>query len=122
MVLIIGPLFSGKQAWARQNLGLGPEDFSSSFPCPQRAVLEAQALAAGLDGPALEALADALARKEAVLCTEVGGGVVPIDPAQRAEREAAGRLTQLLARRAAKVVRVWYGLPQTLKDTREEKT
>ena len=104
MVLIIGPLFSGKQAWARQNLGLGPEDFSSSFPCPQRAVREAQA------------------GKEAVLCTEVGGGVVPIDPAQRAEREAAGRLTQLLARRAAKVVRVWYGLPQTLKDTREEKT
>lgn len=122
MVLIIGPLFSGKQAWARQNLGLGPEDFSSSFPCPQRAVREAQALAAGLDGPALEALADALAGKEAVLCTEVGGGVVPIDPAQRAEREAAGRLTQLLARRAAKVVRIWYGLPQTLKDTREEKT
>ena len=42
-------------------------------------------------------------------------GVVPVDPAQRAAREAAGRLSCLLAARAETVVRVCCGIPQLLK-------
>ena len=49
------------------------------------------------------------------LATEVGGGVVPIDPSERAAREAAGRLSCLLAQRAERVVRVFCGLPMVLK-------
>ena len=52
---------------------------------------------------------------DVVTATEVGGGVVPIDPVQRAAREAAGRLACLLAERADCVVQMFCGLPTVLK-------
>ena len=85
------------------------------------AVLEDENLclkvAAGQDaGPVLEkALADELAAYDVVTATEVGGGIVPIDPAERARREAAGRLACLLAARADCVVQMFCGLPTILK-------
>ena len=107
MMLITGPLWSGKRAFACQALGCTREELSA------RAVWDAQDLAAGCDD--LAALADKLAGHEAVIMTEVGGGVVPMDPAQRAAREEAGRLACLLADRADCVVRVFCGLPLVLK-------
>ena len=77
--------------------------------------LDAQEAARGLDKEGLAALADALAQREVVICTEVGAGVVPIDPEERAFRESAGRLAVALADRAACVVRVVCGIPQVLK-------
>ena len=107
MMLITGPLWSGKRAFACRALGCTREELSA------RAVWDAQDLAAGCED--LTALADKLAGCQAVILTEVGGGVVPMDPAQRAAREAAGRLACLLADRADCVVRVFCGLPLVLK-------
>lgn len=107
MILITGPLWSGKRAFACKVLGCTPEQL------PERAVWDVQDLAAGCED--LEALADTLSARDAVVMTEVGGGVVPADPAQRAGREAAGRLACLLAARADCVVRVFCGLPLVLK-------
>ncbi len=106
--MITGPLYSGKRAYACQLLGCGPEELEG------RAVWEVQTLAAHCGD--LEGLADRLARYEAVLITEIGGGVVPADPEERAGREAAGRLGCLLAQRAERVIRVFCGLPMVLKD------
>ena len=102
MIFITGPLFSGKQAYARTLCG---ED---------EMCLDAQALAAQeMD---LSALADRLAaRYKVVISTEVGGGVVPVDAGERSAREAAGRLACLLAERADTVVRVFCGLPMAIK-------
>ena len=50
-----------------------------------------------------------------LIATEVGGGVVPMDPKQRADREAAGRLACLLAARAECVVQMFCGIPTVLK-------
>ena len=72
-----------------------------------------QTLAANAES--LPALADELAQYDVVTATEVGAGVVPIDPAQRAAREAAGRLACLLAERADCVVQMFCGLPTVLK-------
>ena len=72
-----------------------------------------QTLAANAES--LPALADELAQYDVVTATEVGGGVVPIDPVQRAAREAAGRLACLLAERADCVVQMFCGLPTVLK-------
>ena len=72
-----------------------------------------QELAAGCAD--LDALAEELAQDEVVIATEVGGRVVPVDPDERAAREAAGRLGCLLAQRAERVVRVFCGLPVVLK-------
>ena len=63
----------------------------------------------------LQELADELAAYDVVTATEVGGGIVPIDPAERARREAAGRLACLLAARADCVVQMFCGLPTILK-------
>lgn len=103
MIFITGPLFAGKRQYAREVLGFGPDAVQA----------DAQELARG-DGD-LEELADRLARMPVVICTEVGGGIVPIDREERRFRERAGRLAVLLAQRAKTVVRVWCGLPQVLK-------
>lgn len=113
MILITGPLFAGKRSFAKEALGLRDEAFSRAFPTDCPVVFEAQELARGCKD--LEALADGLAKKQAVICTEVGGGIVPIDRDERQFREQAGRLAVLLSQRAQRVVRVWCGLPQWLK-------
>ena len=79
----------------------------------RRGIWEVQNLAGQEED--LEKLAKNLAQYEVVIATEVGGGVVPVDPVQRQNREAAGRLACLLAQRADRVIRVFCGLPQALK-------
>ena len=106
MILITGPLYAGKREYIRRALSLSEEELEA------RAVWDVQELALTEDGAAL---ADRLAEKEIVITTEIGGGLVPLDPAERAKREAAGRLACLLAERADTVVRVCCGLPQLLK-------
>ena len=107
MIFVTGPLFAGKREYIRRALGLSQEEFA------RRAVWDVQELAA--KAPDLPALAEELSQKEIVIAAETGGGVVPVDPRERAAREAAGRLACLLARRADTVVRVYCGLPQVLK-------
>ena len=107
MIFVTGPLFAGKRKYIQTALGLSPEEFAA------RAVWDVEALAVQADD--LAALADQLARREIVIASETGGGVVPIDPQERKAREAAGRLACLLAQRAETVVRVCCGLPQVLK-------
>ena len=104
MIFVTGPLFAGKKEYVCWS----EEDLSA------KAAWDVQDLAAQAED--LEALADDLSAQYPVLiATEVGGGVVPMDPAQRVAREAAGRLACLLAQRAETVIRVCCGLPQALK-------
>ena len=108
MIFIIGPLYSGKREYACQLLNCKPEELA------EHAIWDVQNLAAGCAD--MDALADELSRWEVVIATEIGGGVVPVDAGERATREAAGRLSCLLAQRAEKVVRVFCGLPVILKE------
>lgn len=108
MILVIGPLYSGKRAFACRLLQCEEQELS------RYAVWDVQERAAKTEN--LEFLADELARWSIVIATEIGAGVVPTDPAERAAREAAGRLNCLLSQRADTVVRVFYGLPLVLKD------
>lgn len=107
MIFITGPLYAGKRKYIQNALGLTPEAFAA------QAVWDVERLAA--EAADLEALADALSANQIVITSEVGGGIVPIDPVERAAREAAGRLSCLLAERAETVIRVVCGLPQALK-------
>lgn len=107
-MLVVGPLYSGKRSAVRQLLGWDEEELE------RRAVWDVQELAAARQDD-LELLAEELAAHEVVIATEVGGGIVPVDPEERAAREAAGRLSCLLAERADTVVRVFCGLPMVLK-------
>ena len=89
----------------------GKRTFAQNFPGTR--ITDVQELAAAAED--LESLADRLAAYDLVLATEVGGGVVPMDAAERAAREAAGRLACLLAARADCVVQMFCGLPTVLK-------
>ena len=110
MIFITGPLYSGKKTFAAQLLHCTEQQLS------QYAVWDVQQLAADCaSADDLAALADRLAVYPVLIATEVGGGVVPVDEAQRAAREAAGRLACLLAARADTVVRLFCGLPTVLK-------
>ena len=106
MIFVTGPLFAGKREYIRKALGLREEELAA------RAVWDVQELAHGAD---LAALAEALAQKEIVIATELGGGLIPVEKQAREKREAAGRLACLLAARADTVIRVCCGLPQLLK-------
>lgn len=119
MLFVTGPLHAGKRSFVRAALGWDDAALAA------RGVWDVQDLAAARCADAagascdaaLAALADELAAREVVVATEVGCGVVPLDAGERAAREAAGRLSCLLAARADTVVRVCCGLPQVLKGT-----
>ena len=103
MIFITGPLYSGKRTFAQTLPG---------HNLKMRA--DVQTLAA--DAADLSALADKLAHEyDILIATEVGGGVVPMDANERADREAAGRLACLLAARADCVVQMFCGIPTVLK-------
>ena len=78
MIFITGPLCSGKKEAAKNILRCDDAELA------RRAVWDVQELAANSGD--LEALAVELARYEVVIATEVGGGVVPVDPEERAAR------------------------------------
>ena len=79
-------------------------------------VMTTDATLLAADAADLPALADKLAHEyDILIATEVGGGVVPMDVKQRADREAAGRLACLLAARAECVVQMFCGIPTVLK-------
>ena len=46
---------------------------------------------------------------------EIGSGVVPMDPRERAWRELHGQVLRFLAERAKGVTRIFCGLPEVLK-------
>lgn len=107
MIFVTGPLFAGKEETVCRLLGWSKQDFS------ERALRDVQEMAALTED--LYGLADKLAGKEVVVATETGCGVVPADPELRRRREAAGRLSCLLAERADCVIRVYCGIPEIIK-------
>ena len=107
MIFLFGPLYSGNREAATKLLQCDATELE------RRAVWDVQDLAASAED--LPALAENLSHRDGVIATEVGGGVVPMDPVERAAREAAGRLNCLLAQRAETVVRVFCGIPTVLK-------
>ena len=54
-------------------------------------------------------------RECVVICEEVGGGIIPLDPAERSWRDETGKVYQLLAREADIVDRIFAGLALRLK-------
>ena len=133
MIYIFGPYAAGKREYVRETFGYTEADFSTKAEDNCRVLYDAQQLASkvGNRPEELEKLAESALNlspvgqvlveksikgyKEVVIATETGCGVVPIDAAEREAREAAGRLSILLAKRAQKVIRVWCGLPESLR-------
>ena len=91
MIYIFGPYAAGKREYVRETFGYTEADFSTKAEDNCRVLYDAQQLASkvGNRPEELEKLAEQLCRKEVVIATETGCGVVPIDAAEREAREAA---------------------------------
>lgn len=98
MILIVGGRGAGKREFAQKTLGCAPE---KTLPDLQ-------------DREPLPSLEELLGY-EAVICDEVGCGVVPLERRDRERREAIGRLCCQLAREAQAVYRLQCGLAMRLK-------
>ena len=113
MLLIVGGEGSGKKTFV-QFLGYTDNEIADAVlnECPVLYHLEQMVFA---DPECTDALLPVLADKEVVICNEVGSGVIPANRAERAGREATGRLCVLLAQKASCVVRMVSGIPAVIK-------
>ena len=111
LTLVIGGAASGKREYVK-SLGYAEDAIAGGILDEKPVLDKLQALAARRpDADLLPALLE----KEVIICDEVGCGVVPLDPAERALRERVGRLCVRLAERAEQVVRVSCGIAAVLK-------
>ncbi|WP_107841616.1 bifunctional adenosylcobinamide kinase/adenosylcobinamide-phosphate guanylyltransferase [Metasolibacillus meyeri] len=50
------------------------------------------------------------------ICTDMGRGIVPLEKEQRFLRDTCGRLYQAMFAHSEQVIRIWYGIPQIMKE------
>ena len=113
MILIIGAAASGKRAFA-ETLGYAPADMADACLDDRPVLFNLQEMVWRDPGHADELL-PLLLEKEAVLCDEVGSGVIPVIGNDAAARRAIGKLCILLAQKATCVVRLVCGIPTVIK-------
>ena len=122
MVLLIGGAYQGKTAYAKQTYGLRDADIFTcegetlnlSAPCLRHLERFARACVRAGKEPA-DVLAGLDLHGKILICEDISCGVVPMDAEAREWREAVGRMNAMLAAKAARVTRLFCGLPLELK-------
>ena len=119
MILIIGGTSHGKLSYVKEKVGevSVAVDFEGAktgriFDKMHLAIRELQK-----NGGDPEAALDAVLESNPgviIICDEIGGGVVPIEPEERQWRETVGRLCHKLAQRADFTERIFFGIPMRL--------
>lgn len=122
MVLIIGGAYQGKTEYAKKTYSLQDADI---FTCENMDIdpnarvirhLERFALACVRAGKEPAEVLNAIDLSDKILiCEDISCGVVPMDAVEREWREAVGRMNAMLAAKAARVTRLFCGLPLELK-------
>ena len=124
MNLVFGGAYQGKLSWAVKAYGLKQEDLfdcGDGLPSVPAACLyhleefSLRCLRAGKNPvEELENCRD-LWENGVLVCRDIGSGVVPIDPLERAWREENGKMLRYLASQADRVSRIFCGLEERLK-------
>ena len=112
MILIVGGEGAGKEDYVN-SLGYANAQCSFDPHADVPVCLHAERLVKTQDD--VPQLLPLLLQKEVVVCNEVGSGIIPAEPERILWREAAGRLSVLLAKEASCVVRLVCGIPAVLK-------
>lgn len=127
MILITGGAYQGKTSLAFEMAGIEAvgkladgcaSPYEAAYVCP--VILHyheyiKRLLADGQDPAAFTAKVMAENPDAVITVNELGCGIVPIDPDDRRYREASGRMSVLLARKAKEVYRVVCGIPARIK-------
>lgn len=130
MDFIIGGCYQGKQEYVKKQYGFTESDFISAadlknndmhgkccltgFHLLIKNLIENEG---NVEGNIQENITALLQKNDirVIISDEVGYGIVPIDASERAYREAVGRASCILARKADKVVRVVSGIGVVIK-------
>ena len=126
MILYLGGAYQGKARAAARSYGLCSGDFhrcckeERPFVPAERCIcgLHLWALGAAERGEDFAQLLSPLLpqiKEKILLCDDITGGIVPVEPVQRQWREQLGRGLQLLAAESSQVWQVFAGLPMKLK-------
>ncbi|MBR6473696.1 MAG: bifunctional adenosylcobinamide kinase/adenosylcobinamide-phosphate guanylyltransferase [Firmicutes bacterium] len=126
MILLIGGAYQGKVDYAVEKFGISRKDI---YNCTREKVevdfdktiinnveeLVYACLLAGRDPMKYLAARKSRWAKAIMIVNDVSCGLVPMDPDDRAFREAVGRTTTYLAQEAVAVTRVFAGIGKRLK-------
>ena len=121
MHIIIGGAYQGKLDYARRLFSLEDNEICNLRTCdpdPTKRCyyhLEAYVLRCLKEDLDPSRILDALPPDGILIADDISAGIVPMDPTQRAWREASGRLLNTLSSRAQHVTRIFCGLPLELK-------
>lgn len=126
MKLVIGGAHQGKQQYAASLYKISPKAWEDGAVCAMEAIFTAPAIhhfhlylrRYMESGGEFSGLAEEIRNRNPellIVTDEVGYGIVPMDPAERAWREGCGRVCTALAAHADSVTRVCCGIGQKLK-------
>lgn len=130
MLLIVGGAFQGKLEAAKNLTGLSEADFVDGAVCPMEEIYTAKGIRHFHEYirrmlQEQQSLGGFLTKLHGqnpdivLISTELGYGVVPIEPFDRLYRESTGRICCEAARLSKKVYRVIAGIPCCIKGERE---
>ncbi len=125
MTLIIGGAYQGKTEFAVNTFGFTASEISDGFDKIE-ALLSAKCIrnfenfvfaTAEKGKDPIDETTNVLLKNPdvVIIMNEIGGGIIPIEKAERKKREAAGRTGCMLAEKAETVVRLVCGIPTVLK-------
>lgn len=104
MVLIIGGAFQGKTFFALNTLGFKSDRVFDNLECAVKNCIDN-------DGDTDELIKKILSGGyDAVICREIGCGIVPVDKNDRSLRERTGRVLCTLAENCTQLWRVQCGI------------
>ena len=110
MILVIGGAFQGKTDFAKKELNISEDKICNAFHLKMRKWLLSGKNPRDLTAQILEDK-----NIDAVICDEIGLGIVPVDRFERCWREETGRALCELAKAAEKVYRVQCAIPTCIK-------
>lgn len=125
MRIVFGGAFNGKRQFVKEQMDVENfEWYEGRLPskAAEGAVIaglekwvEQQLLLKVSEAIILEQIQAVCIQKGIWILTDMNRGIVPTDALERELRDVIGRIYQYLFIEANEVIRIWYGIPQTIK-------
>ncbi len=126
MILVFGGSYQGKLDFVKENFLLKDEDIATCIEdiklnLSTKCIYKLEDFVYACARENVEAKEVLMACKEELedkilVMSDVSQGLVPMDPLDRAYREMAGRTLVYLGQKADKVIRIFCGLSQVVKE------